>query len=201
MDYSNIGMEFLASEQVQMAVVRFAINVAASMVLLMGLYYRRYHDKELVTTAAMFNIFAFGALTILSQVQFSVQAGFGLFAMLALFSLRSEQISKIEITYFFGSLVIAVICSVGGTTLPFMVLVVALVLAGAYIFDHPRFLRSADGVKITLDKIDGHALSNPVQMRADLSERLGVDVVSYQITGLDYINDMARVSVFFRKAK
>jgi Domain of unknown function (DUF4956) len=129
-----------------------------------------------------------------------VQAGFGLFAMLALFSLRSEQISKIEITYFFGSLVIAVITSVGGTTLPFMLFIVALVLAGAYVFDHPRFLRSADGVKITLDKIDQHALSNPVQMRADLSSRLGVDVVSYQITALDYINDMARVSVFFRKA-
>jgi Domain of unknown function (DUF4956) len=184
-----------------MALLRFVINVAASMTLLMGLYYRRYRDKELVTTASMFNIFAFGALTILSQVQFSVQAGFGLFAMLALFSLRSEQISKIEITYFFGALVIAVITSVGGTSFPYMLQVVGLVLAGAYIFDHPQFLRSADGVKITLDKIDGHALSSPARMRADLSERLGVDVVSYQITALDYINDMARVSVFFRKAK
>ncbi len=184
-----------------MALLRFVINVAASMTLLMGLYYRRYRDKELVTTASMFNIFAFGALTVLSQVQFSVQAGFGLFAMLALFSLRSEQISKIEITYFFGALVIAVITSVGGTSLPFMLQIVGLVLVGAYVFDHPKFLRSADGVKITLDKIDGHALSSPVQMRADLSERLGVDVVSYQITALDYINDMARVSVFFRKAK
>jgi hypothetical protein len=197
-------LEFLqswADTGTGLAIVRFIINVVASQILLMGFYYRRYRDKELVTTASMFNIFAFGALTILAQVQFSVQAGFGLFAMLALFSLRSEQISKIEITYFFGALVIAVICAVGGPTMAFVLLVVALVLAGAYVFDHPRFLRSADGVKITLDKIDGHALSNPAQMRADLSERLGVDVVSYQITGLDYINDMARVSVFFRKAK
>jgi hypothetical protein len=197
-------LEFLqswADTGTGLAIVRFIINVVASQILLMGFYYRRYRDKELVTTASMFNIFAFGALTILSQVQFSVQAGFGLFAMLALFSLRSEQISKIEITYFFGSLVIAVICAVGGPDMTFVLLVVALVLAGAFVFDHPRFLRSADGVKITLDKIDGHALSNPAQMRADLSKRLGVDVVSYQITGLDYINDMARVSVFFRRAK
>jgi Domain of unknown function (DUF4956) len=201
MELFNTYASYVVASPNGMALLRFVINVAASMTLLMGLYYRRYRDKELVTTAAMFNIFAFGALTILAQVQFSVQAGFGLFAMLALFSLRSEQISKIEITYFFGALVIAVICSVGGPTMTFVLLVVALVLAGAYVFDHPRFLRSADGVKITLDKIDGHALSNPAQMRADLSTRLGVDVVSYQITGLDYINDMARVSVFFRKAK
>jgi Domain of unknown function (DUF4956) len=200
MDYLNIIKDALGDQYGQV-LLRFSVNVAASMTLLMGLYYRRYRDKELVTTAAMFNIFAFGALTILSQVQFSVGAGFGLFAILALFSLRSEQISKIEITYFFGSMVIAVICSVAGTTMPFVLLVVALVLGGAFVFDHPRFLRSADGVKITLDKIDTHALSNPIQMRADLSARLGVDVVSYQITALDYINDMARVSVFFRKAK
>ena len=179
--------------------IRFVIDASAMVILLFVLYYRRYRDKELVTTAAMFNIFAFCVLTILSSVEFSVAAGFGLFAILALFSLRSEQISKIEITYFFGSISIAVICSVQGTTLPFVGLVVGLVILGAYILDHPRILKSAAGVKITLDKIDEHALSNPVLMRQDLSSRLGVDVMSYNIISLDYINDMARIDVFFRK--
>ena len=36
-------------------------------------------------------------------------------------------------------------------------------------------------------------------MRAELSTRLGVEVMGYQITALDYINDLARISVFFRK--
>lgn len=178
---------------------RFGIDIGAMMVLMFALYYRRYRDKELATTASMFNIFAFSVLTILSSVQFSVAAGFGLFAILALFSLRSEPISKIEITYFFGSISIAVICSVQGTTLPFVGLVVAMVLFGAFVLDHPRFLKSADGVKITLDKIDTYALSDPVKMREDLSSRLGVEVMWYQITALDYINDLARISVFFRK--
>lgn len=180
-------------------VARFAIDIAAMVALVFGMYYRRYRDKELVTAAAMFNIFAFAVLTILSSVEFSVAAGFGLFAILALFSLRSEQISKTEITYFFGSVAIAVICSVRGTTLEFVATVAALILLAAWIIDHPRILRSADGVKITLDKIDAHALSRPEVMRADLSARLGVEVMSYQITTLDYINDMARINVFYRK--
>ena len=180
-------------------VARFAIDVVAMVALVFGMYYRRYRDKELVTAAALFNVFAFAVLTILSNVQFSVAAGFGLFAILALFSLRSEQISKTEITYFFGSIAIAVICSVQGTTIAFVAAVVTLILIAAWIIDHPRILRSADGVKITLDKIDGHALSNPEVMRAVLSARLGVEVMSYQITALDYINDMARINVFYRK--
>ncbi len=180
-------------------IIRFAINIFAMMALVFGLYYRRYRDKELVTAASLFNVFAFGVLTVLSSVEFSLAAGFGLFAILALFTLRSEQISKVEITYFFGSIAIAVICSIQGTEIPFVGVVVSLVLLGAWALDHPRILKSADGVKITLDKIDVHALSDPEAMRKDLSSRLGVDVMSYQITALDYINDMARINVFFRK--
>lgn len=181
--------------------VRFVINVAAMLILVFGLYYRRYRDKELVTAASLFNVFAFGVLSILSSVQFSVAAGFGLFAILALFTLRSEQISKIEITYFFGAVAIAVICAIPGTSPILVGIVLVMVLLGAWIFDHPRLLRSADGVKLTLDKIEPHILSDPARMRADLSQRLGVEVMTYQILMLDYINDLARINAFFRKPR
>lgn len=179
--------------------LRFAINLVAMTLLMFGLYYRRYRDKELVTAAALFNIFAFGVLAILTSVEFSVAAGFGLFAILALFTLRSEQISKIEITYFFGAVALAVICSLKGTSLPFTAVVAVLVLLGAWVFDHPRMLKSVDGVKVTLDKIDPEAVRDPARMRADLSARLGVEVTAYQITALDFVTDMARISVFYRK--
>ena len=178
---------------------RFSIDSMAMVLLVFGMYYRRYRDKELVTAAAMFNIFVFGVLTVLSSVQFSVSAGFGLFAILALFTLRSEPISKIEITYFFGSVALAVICSVHGTTITLVASIAALVLLGAFIIDHPSILRSVDGIKITLDKIEEHSLSDPPAMRADLGKRLGVEVISYQIVSLDYVNDMARINVFYRK--
>lgn len=193
MSYENIPPQYLE------LAARFALDAVAMSILIFGLYYRRYRDKELVTAAAMFNIFAFAVLSILSMVNFTVAAGFGLFAILALFSLRSEQITKSEITYFFGSIAIAVICSVQGSTLAFASVIIALILVSAFIIDHPRILRSAGGVKIVLDKIDLHALSSPDAMRKELTARLGVDVISFQITRLDYINDLANINVFFRK--
>ena len=177
---------------------RFAIDTVAILLLIFGLYYRRYRDKVLATTASMFNIFAFSVLTILSSVEFSIAAGFGLFAILALFSLRSEQIEKIEIAYFFGSIAIAVICSVQGTGLAFVMVIVAIVLFGAWILDHPRILQSASNTKITLDKIDQYALSDPDKMQDDLSNRLGVEVMNFQIIELNYVNDLARLQIFYR---
>lgn len=195
---SAMAAAFLA-DPMGALLARFGIDLGAMLLLVFGLYYRRYRDKELVTAAALFNVFVFAVLSVLSSVEFGLAAGFGLFAILALFTLRSEPISKTEITYFFGSVAIAVICSVSGTTLPFVGAVVAIVLLGAWLIDHPSILRSVDGIKLTLDKIDGHALSDPAAMRTELSQRLGVDVMSYQITALDYITDMARINVYYRK--
>ena len=181
-------------------IVRFGIDIAAMLLLIFGMYYRRYHDKELVTAAALFNTFVFAVLTVLSSVEFSIAAGFGLFAILALFTLRSEQITKTEITYFFGSVAIAVICSLPGTTIPFVAATAAIVLLGAWVLDHPRILRSVDGIKITLDKIDIHALSDPQAMRADLGKQLGVEVMFYQLVSIDYVNDTVRLNVFYRRS-
>jgi uncharacterized membrane protein len=189
----------LIEPDLQALLARVGIDLSAMALLIFGIYYRRYRDKHLVTAAALFNLFIFAVLTVLSKVEFGIAAGFGLFAILAMFTLRSEPISKNEIAYFFGSVAIAVICSVKGTTLPFVIGITLLVLVGAWIIDHPRVLRSVDGIRITLDRIESHALSDPAAMRAQLSMRLGVQVMSYEITALDYINDMARINVFYRK--
>lgn len=178
--------------------IRFMINAAAMLCLMFGMFYRRYRNKELATTAGMFNVFAFSVLTILSSVAFSIAAGFGLFAILALFSLRSETISKVEISYFFGSIAIAVICSVLGTGLGLVALIVVFVLTAAWLLDHPRILQSADSARLTLDRIEAHVLADPVKMRRDLSERLGVEVMNFEVIELNYVNDLARLNVFYR---
>jgi hypothetical protein len=188
----------LLADLVVELLLRFALNTFAMLILVFGMFYRRYRDKELATTASMFNVFAFAVLTILSSVEFSIAAGFGLFAILALFSLRSETISKIEISYFFGAIAVAVICSVQGTGFGFVVVIVVFVLVAAWLLDHPRILKSAKSTKITLDRITEHALSDHEKMRVELSERLGVDVMTFQMVELNYVNDLARVNVFYR---
>lgn len=193
------AIDQVLQDPIAVQAIRFALNLVGMLILTFGMYYRRYRDKELVTAAALFNIFAFAVLTVLSSVDFSVAAGFGLFAVLALFTVRSEPLTKTEMTYFFGSIGIAVISSVQGTTVPFAAMIVLFVLAGAYVVDHPRILQSVNGAKVTLDKIHAALLSDPEAMRADLSERLGVDVLSYQVIQLDYISEMARLNVFYRK--
>ena len=195
----NLTSDDVLGVSIVLLAIRILLDLVATCVLVFGLYYRRYRDKELATSAAMFNVFVFAVLTVLSAVNFSVAAGFGLFAILALFTLRSEPLGKLELTYFFGSITIAVICSVQGTSLPLIVLMMLVVLIGAYVIDHPRILQSISGTKISLDHIDKALLADPAAMRRNLSDRLGVEVLSYQVLQLDYITELARLNVYFRK--
>ena len=190
--------EFSTPELIDI-LVRFGINLVTMLLLVFGMYYQRYQDKELVIAAALFNVFVFGVLTILSSVQFSLAAGFGLFAILALFTLRSEQISKTEITYFFGSISVAVICSVQGSAYALIVLIALFILIGAYIIDHPKVLNSVSMIKVTIDSIDPQLLSSPDKMCTELSKRLGVEVLSFQAIAIDYITNKSRLTVYYRE--
>jgi hypothetical protein len=190
---------FHLNDPILETLARFAINTVVMSILIFGMYYRRYRDKELATAASMFNIVAFSVLTILSSVQFSLAAGFGLFAILALFSLRSEQIGKIEISYFFGAIGVAVICSVAGTGLATVILICLFVLFGAWIIDHPKILQSSQSTKITLDSIKQQILSDPIGLKQELSEKLGVNVLNFQIIELNYVNDLARLHIFYKE--
>jgi len=177
----------------------FAINVVAMSILIFGIYYRRHGDRILATTAAMFNIFAFAVLGKLSSVKFGLAAGFGLFAILALFNLRSEQIGRIEIAYFFGAIAIAVICSIQGSSPVYVVAIATLTLVSVYVIDHPRLLRGSRAVTVTLDRIDPYLLADPEAMKPVLSDRLGVEVKGFEIVSLNFVNELAIINLTYNR--
>lgn len=193
-------MDIATTQQALLALLpRFAINVAGVTLLVLALYHPRHHDKDLVTTAMMFNLAVFAVLTMLAEVDFGLAAGFGLFAVLALFRLRSEQFSKVDMSYFFGAVAVGVICSIQGTTLAVVLAMVLLILLGAWVLDHPRLLKATSNLRVTLDRIDPHALSDRTLMCSVLGKQLGVNVVFYEVRALDYVRDKADLNVYYRK--
>ena len=58
-------------------------------------------------------------------------------------------------------------------------------------------LSTAKSAKLTLDRIDPYTLSDKERMRVELSERLGVEVMTFHIVELNYVNDLARLNIFY----
>ena len=179
-------------------VSRFAINLVSMVVLNFAIYYARYKHKETAISAALFNIFTFAVLSVLSILEFSLAAGFGLFAILALFTLRSEPISKSDIAYFFGSISIAVVCAINGTSIVFVMMMTLLMLTAVYIIDHPEILKSVNQASVRFDAIPEGFMSEPSVLKDALSKRLGVEVLSYRILSVCYVTEVIQVEVDYR---
>ncbi|MCU0956958.1 MAG: DUF4956 domain-containing protein [Hydrogenophaga sp.] len=179
-------------------ITRFCMNLVSMLILVFGMYYRRYKHKETAISAALFNTFIFAVLSVLSLLEFSLAAGFGLFAILALFTLRSEPISKSDIAYFFGSISIAVVCAIQGTSLLFVVIMVLCMLVAVYVIDHPEILKSVNQTTVRLDSIPERCMSDPGTLKQELSRRLGVEVLSYRILSVCYVTEVIQVEVDYR---
>jgi hypothetical protein len=177
---------------------RFIIDLIFVLALLFAIYYPRYKRKETVISASLFNIFTFAVLSILSSVDFGITTGFGLFAILALFTLRSEQINKSDIAYFFGSISIAVITSVDGTSLLMVLLILSIVLVASYAIDHPKVLKTVSQMRVELDHIPDDVVSNPDALLREFSNRLGVKVIAVRILNINYITEVVSAEVNYR---
>jgi Domain of unknown function (DUF4956) len=177
---------------------RYMFDVAAMSILIFVLYYPRYRHKETAIAAALLNIFIFAVLVVLSTMEFSLTAGFGLFAILAMFTLRSEPIGKSDMAYFFGSISIAVISAINGTSLMFITLLTLSVLLGVYIIDHPKMLKSVSQMTVKIDSVPERFMEQPQAFKELLSQRLGVEILSYRVLDVCYVTEVIRAEVDFK---
>src|SRR5690625_2171934 len=179
-------------------VVRFALNIGAAGILLFAMFWPRYKNKEITLAAALFNVFTFGVLSILSSVEFTIAAGFGLFAILALFNLRSETINKSDIGYFFGSIAIAVITSIEGSHLGFVLAILIIVLLVVYWVDNPRFFKASYQLQVNLDYIPQKLFAEPEDLKAELTDRLGVSVTGVRVLTVNYVTEIVKAEITYQ---
>lgn len=178
-------------------VLRLGMDLLAMLVLLFALYQPRYGNRAVCITAALFNVFTFAVLSVLASVEFSIAAGFGLFAILALFSLRSEPIDTSDLSYFFGSIALAVITSIQGTSLLWVCILLVVVLLAVYLIDHARLLPRSARMRVLLDRIEPDLFA-PGQLQQTLSERLGVQVLDVRILRVCYVTEVLEAQVTYR---
>jgi len=179
-------------------VLRFLLNLAAAGILLFALFWPRYRNKEITLAAALFNVFTFGVLSILSSVEFTIAAGFGLFAILALFNLRSETINKSDIGYFFGSIAIAVITSIEGSNIIFVLAILVIVLLVVYWVDNPRFFKASYQLQVNLDYIPQKLFAEPEDLKAELTDRLGVSVTGVRVLTVNYVTEIVKAEITYQ---
>jgi len=152
------------------ALILIAIDLVAMAALVFGLYFPRHRRADLVAAFLV---------------------GLGLFGVLSIIRLRSDQISQTEIAYYFASLALGLLTGMSSAVTPLLGGLIALILAALAFGDSKLVFGRYTSQTVQLDR----AIADPAELKAALEQRLGASVASVSVVKLDLVNDLTLVDV------
>ena len=105
------------------------VDIAAVLVLALAVYYPRHRRTDLVTAFIAVNVGVLAVTIVLANSAATVGLGLGLFGVLSIIRLRSDELGQHEIAYYFAALAIGLIGGLGtGDVMLSLALMAALVV-------------------------------------------------------------------------
>lgn len=171
-------------------------DIVAIAVLMLCFYVPRKGRRELVSSFLVTNIGVLAVATAMSVGLVAAGLGLGLFGVLSIIRLRSEELSHREIAYYFASLSLGLLGGLSGPTLIWSIGLMALVLTAIAIGDHPRVTAGSQSTEMIIDK----AITDPDDLKARVEQVVNGTVTDVSIRRIDMINDSTMVQARFRPA-
>jgi hypothetical protein len=169
-------------------------DAVALLVLVFALYFPRYRRRDMVLAIVSINVGIVAVATVLSRAEVSAGLGLGLFGVLSIIRLRSQELDQEEVAYYFSALALGLL---GGIRVsPDWVapaLMAAIVLA-LFVVDHPRLFATTRRQVITLDS----AFTNESELTEHLDGLLGAQIVRLKVKKVDLVTDSTVVDVRYR---
>ena len=171
-----------------------ALDCIAIAVLTFGIYFPRHHRRDLVVAFLGVNIGVLAVSMTLGSSTVGAGLGLGLFGVLSIIRLRSDEIAQHEVAYYFAALALGLLSGLSPELTALPVGLMALITATLFIGDHPRLFGRYRQQTMHLEV----AHTNEKSLRAHLEPLLDGQIVNLTIKHVDLVNDTTLVEVRYR---
>lgn len=172
-------------------------DVIAIAVLAFGIYFPRHHRRDLVTAFMGVNIGVLAVSMVLGSTAVGAGLGLGLFGVLSIIRLRSDEIAQHEVAYYFAALALGLLAGLSGTLTAMTVGLMLLIITALFVGDHPRLFRRYRQQTMHLDV----AYLDEAAVRERLEIQLGGRIVNLTVKHVDLVNDTTLVEVRYVVAR
>jgi hypothetical protein len=124
----------------------------------------------------------------------SAGLGLGLFGVLSIIRLRSDELAQHEVAYYFGSLALGRLGGLATDASALTAGAMALIVAALYVGDHPQLFLRFRNQTVTLDA----AYLDEGALRRRLEGMLGVEVRHLNVRTVDLVRDTTVVDGRYR---
>lgn len=174
-----------------------AANLVAIIVLVFGLYVPRHRRRDLVAAYLGVNIGVMAVASALLDSAVSAGLGLGLFGVLSIIRLRSDELAQHEVAYYFSALALGLLSGLSAGPLWATASLMAAIVAVMWVGDHPRLLSRNRRQLMVLDR----AFDTEPPLVAHLEERLGGTVQGVTVQRVDHVSDSTWVEVRYQVPK
>lgn len=190
------------SDSFPLMIVRFIILILVTWAIVHKLYYRKSHRRDfyfsfMLMSVAIFFLVYFMIFELEDlKTKTSIGIGIGLFGIFSIMRYRTDAMPVREMTYMFIIIALSVINAIANN-----VSLVELLLTNTLIFSIIWIcecrLKQAAFKLVQYDRIDLITPDKHNEMKADLTERLGINVLHVEVGSVDFIRDMAMLKVYY----
>src|SRR4051794_16797574 len=166
-------------------------DLTAIAVLTFGVYFPRHHRRDLVVAFLGVNIGVLAVSLVLGSTTVGAGLGLGLFGVLSIIRLRSDEIAQHEIAYYFASLALGLLAGLSSSPTLLATALMALILAPLFVADHPGLFRRYRQQTMHLDV----AYTDEQALRDHLAVLLNGRIVNLLVKHVDLVNDTTLAEV------
>lgn len=172
----------------------YLVDLVAICALVFGFFLPRHRRPELIVAFLTVNVGVLAVASALSNSAIGAGLGLGLFGILSIIRLRSEELSHSEIAYYFAALALGLLGGLGTSAALVDVALMIAVVAAVAVGDSPRVAHRMSSQTLLLDRayVDHQALL------AHLEDLLGGSVVNAKVIRTDLVNDTTLVETRYR---
>ena len=178
--------------------IRFGFNVIAATFVVL-LYSRISKRKEFYFSYFAISIAVFLLVYLLESVKLELGFALGLFAIFGIIRYRTDAIPPKEMTYLFVIIAVSVInaLSQGHVGYIGLALVNLLLIGTLGALEKVLLMRQEDSVQVIYENIENIHKDKEEELLIDLENRTGIKIKRYQIDRIDFLRDVARITIYF----
>ena len=170
------------------------LDAVALFVLVYLVYFRRHHRWDQLVGLVAFNVCLFTVSAALgASGPVNVGVGFGLFAVLSIVRLRSEEASQVEIGYTMVALVLGLMAGLPGMDFALKGIFSLFLVLTMFIVDNQRLSQATRYTKlrVELDRV----ITEDVALRQHLEQTLNRPILAAQVREIDFVRETMRLDV------
>jgi len=194
-----LGIKLINTSDFTELLIRFALNTTLIFMIVHFMYAKNSRRKDFYFSFLSIGVVVFLLCFLLNSVKLELGFALGLFAVFGIIRYRTDAIPIKEMTYLFIVIGISVVNALSNKKVSYaeLMLTNSFIVVGLWFLEKRLMLKQEQSIKLLYEKIENiHTRSKEVLL-TDLKERTGININRFEIEKIDFLRDVAEITLYF----